>query len=77
MVSTIPWFDSYPQDRRMWIMPDLPVPQLFEDWRAGRDRALDVALAHRTASPADFFDNDRIFYFARESQKAAWKPFWL
>jgi len=77
MVSTIPWFDSYPQDERAWIMPDLPVPSLFADWRAGRDVALDVALAHRTDSPADVLSRDRVFYFARPSQKAEWKPFWI
>jgi hypothetical protein len=25
-ISTLPWFDSYPPDKRVWIMPDLPSP---------------------------------------------------
>ena len=77
IVSTIPWFDSYPQDPRPWIMPDLPVPRTFADWLAGRDRALDVALAHRGEGTADFLSRERIFYFRRASQTAEWKPFWL
>lgn len=76
IVSTIPWFDSYPQDKRSWIMPDIPVPALFADWAAGRDPALDAALAHRTQAPPDDFAADRVFYYARDSQKVAWAPFW-
>ncbi|MBK6703478.1 MAG: hypothetical protein IPG56_06720 [Caulobacteraceae bacterium] len=48
MVSTIPWFDSYPQDEREWILPDLPAPVTFADWRSGADRALEIAMTHTT-----------------------------
>lgn len=76
MVSTLPWFDSYPQDKRPWIMPDLPVPATFADWRDGHDPVLDLALTHRGDTLADDLSRDRIFYYGRASQKAEWKPFW-
>ena len=76
-VSTIPWFDSYPMDKRRWIMPDLLVPAVFEDWRAGRDPALDAALAHRTEAKANDLSEGRTFVYGRASQKAEWKPFWI
>lgn len=77
IVSTLPWLDSYPQDVRPWIAPDLPVPETFADWRAGRDRALATALDHRSDATANFLSRDSVFFFNRQSQKAAWKPFWL
>jgi hypothetical protein len=76
MVSALSWFDSYPQDRRQWIMPDLPVPATFSDWREGRDPALDLALNHRAEGEANDWSRDRVFYYNRASQKAEWKPFW-
>lgn len=75
IVSTLAWFDSYPQDTRPWILPDLPVSETFADWQAGRDAALQAALTHRSTAAADELDRSRIFYFARESQKD-WRPFW-
>lgn len=77
MVSTLPWFDSYPQDEREWIIPDLLVPSTFDDWQSGRDPALDAALSHQLGAPADDLARDRIFYFRRRSQNQQWKPFWL
>lgn len=76
MVSTIPWFDSYPMDTRPWILPDLPVPDTFADWAAGRDPALELALGHAGAGEAKDLTRARVFYYERESQKADWKPFW-
>ena len=76
MVSTLAWFDSYPQDKREWIMPDLLVPATFADWRAGRDPALESALSNKIVGLADDLSRDRIFYYARASQKKDWKPFW-
>lgn len=76
IVSTLPWFDSYPQDERPWILPDLPAPVTSGDWLEGRDRALDLAFSHQTSAPADQWSRDRVFYYERQSQKAEWKPFW-
>lgn len=76
IVSTIPWFDSYPMDDRRWIMPDLFAPMTHADWLAGRDAALDLALGHESdASPVEWSEA-RVFYFRRESQQARWAPFW-
>src|SRR5205085_3729637 len=77
IVSTLPWFDSYPQDGRTWIMPDLPVPQTFGDWQGGNDSTLETALVHHTQAPADFIGRDSVFYYNRGSQKTEWKPFWV
>lgn len=76
MVSTLPWFDSYPQDAHEWILPDLAAPVTFADAQSGADRALEIAMTHTTNAEADELDRERIFYFERESQKAAWRPFW-
>jgi hypothetical protein len=76
LISTLPWFDSYPQDRRDWVMPDLPSPQLFEDWRDGGDLALQIALTHAGDAPAEDWSEARTFYFGRPSQRAEWRPFW-
>jgi hypothetical protein len=76
-VSTRPWFDSYPMDRRPWIMPDMLIPRLFTDWMNGRDRVLDAVLADQSTALGDDLSEERTFYFARKSQSAEWKPFWL
>ena len=76
-VSTLPWFDSYPQDKRNWVMPDILIPRTFADWSSGRDPVLDAALAHRTSAQPDELSEDRVFYFDRASQKASWEPFWM
>jgi phage baseplate assembly protein gpV len=76
MVSTLPWFDSYPQDRREWILPDLPAPVLYSDWRGGADRALEIAMTHTTDEAPDELQRARVFFFDRDSQKAGWSPFW-
>lgn len=76
LISTLPWFDSYPQDQRVWIMPDLPSPQLFADWRDGRDPALEMALTHSGDAPADEWSEASTFYYQRPSQAVEWRPFW-
>lgn len=76
LISTLPWFDSYPQDARVWIAPDLPAPQVFADWRAGRDPALELALSHTSEATADEWSQANTFYFGRPSQALAWRPFW-
>lgn len=76
-VSTLPWFDSYPQDKRDWIMPDRLIPRLFADWAGGRDRVLEAVVADKVDEPNDEATMDRVFYWGRKSQSAQWKPFWL
>ena len=76
-VSTLPWFDSYPQDKRSWVMPDMLIPRNFADWRSGSDPVLDAALADETKAAPDELSEDRVFYFDRKSQSARWKPFWM
>ena len=76
MVSTLPWFDSYPHDDRQWILPDLPVPATSRNWKTGDDPALELALTHRTDAVGDQLRRDSIFYFRRPSQNRAWRPFW-
>ncbi|MGE0595333.1 MAG: hypothetical protein AB7P07_03145 [Hyphomonadaceae bacterium] len=75
IVSTLRWYDSYPMDDRVWIMPDLLHPLTFADWRAGRDLALQAALTHE-APASDELDRARIFFYRRPSQEQAWAPFW-
>ena len=77
MVSTLPWFDSYPQDKRQCIMPDLPVAATFDDWRNGRDPSLDAALSQKFVGLPDDWSRDRVFYYERASQKQEWKTFWV
>jgi hypothetical protein len=76
IVSSVPWFDSYPQDARRWILTDALVPDTFADWRDGRDPALERARAEYDGGPADELDDTRIFYFRRPSQSREWRPFW-
>ncbi len=76
-VSTLPWFDSVPMDRRQWIFPDLLSPARFADFVAGRDPALDLALTHADEAEANELTRERVFYFWRPSQSGEWKPFWL
>jgi hypothetical protein len=76
IVSSLPWFDSYPQDRRPWIFPDLPVPETFIDWKSGRDAALSAAIEHDAPVAVDELSPERIYYFRRDSQSQDWRPFW-
>jgi len=76
-VSTLPWFDSDPLDKRIWTMHDLLVPLRFADWVAGRDAAMEAAFAHVDDRPLDDLDDTRTMYFDRPSQKTEWKPFWV
>jgi hypothetical protein len=76
-VSTLPWFDSDPYDKRIWTMPDVLVPLRFADWTAGRDQAMEAAFAHVNDQPFDDLSELHTMYFERPSQNAEWKPFWM
>ncbi|MDR7118149.1 hypothetical protein [Caulobacter sp. BE254] len=76
-VSTLPWFDSDPLDKRIWTMPDVLVPLRFADWTAGRDAAMEAACAHVDNRTLDDLSEARTLYSDRPSQKAEWKPFWI
>jgi hypothetical protein len=76
-VSTLPWFDSDPYDKRIWTMPDVMVPLRFADWKAGRDQAMEAAFAHVSDQPLDDLSEQHTNYFERPSQKTEWKPFWM
>ncbi len=47
-VSDVLWQGGWPYDHRPWLAPHVHVPPRFEDYRAGRDPALEAALAIRT-----------------------------
>ena len=76
-VSTLPWFDSHPYDRRIWTMPDIMAPLRFADWTAGRDRAMEAAFTHINDQPLDDISDQHTNYSDRPSQKMEWKPFWM
>lgn len=76
IVSSVPWFDSYPSDTRSFITPDLPAPVTFADWREGRDLGLALALAHKPSQGVDDLHEDRSVFYGRASQRVPWKPFW-
>jgi hypothetical protein len=55
-VATTRFEDSDPADTRFTLEPDIPAWQKLEDWRAGRDAALEAALRYRAAADAKPFD---------------------
>ena len=44
-VSRLYWEFGGPDDHRIWIEPQIAVPPTLADWNAGRDAALEAALA--------------------------------
>lgn len=76
-VSSLPWFDSDPLDKRIWTMPDVLVPLRFADWVTGRDAAMESAFAHVDDRALDELSDSRTMYRDRPSQKVEWKPFWM
>lgn len=76
IVSTLPWFDGYPMDQRPSIFPDIPAPEMFDDFRSGRDAALEAAMTHAVSEAPDDLSEARMYYFARPSQRVEWRPFW-
>lgn len=76
LISTLRWQDSTPFDAREWILPDLPAPPAFTDYVAGRDAALEAALAHDAGGDPGTDWRERVVKpWARESQKASWRFF--
>lgn len=75
-VSSLPWFDSAPQDQRPWILPDLPSSSTWSDWQSGADPALAAVLADATSGPGDDVTLLRTFPYRRPSQTVGWTPFW-
>ena len=77
LISTLRWQDSTPFDHREWIMPDLPAPPAFADYVAGRDRALEAALAHEAGmDPVTDWRARVVKPWERESQQATWRYFY-
>jgi hypothetical protein len=75
LISTLRWQDSTPFDTRPWILPDLPAPPTFADYVAGRDLALERALAHEIAVDPDW--RLRVVKpWERASQKKSWRFFY-
>ncbi len=75
IISTLRWQDSPPFDNRAWILPDLPAPPTFDDYLAGRDGALEAALAHKAEATADDWRGRVVQPWGRESQTGDWKFF--
>ena len=71
MIATLYWQDSDPRDHRVWILPDVAASDTFADWVAGRDRALEAALAYKAgdAPPAEAPDG----HWRRPSQRGDWQ----
>ena len=77
LISTLRWQDSTPFDARPWILPDLPAPPRYADYRAGRDAALEAALAHDVGPPEDGDWRLRVVKpWERPSQRAGWRFFY-
>ncbi len=56
IVATKRWQDSDADDARFNLPPDLPAWEKFDDWRTGRDPALEAALRYRAPANAKPFD---------------------
>ncbi len=66
IVASLHWQDSDPNDKRIWIMPDIIARESFADYAAGHDVALEAALAHRL--PADYAETNPVEHWQRASQ---------
>ncbi|MEX0645798.1 MAG: hypothetical protein WD076_10835 [Parvularculaceae bacterium] len=75
IISTLRWQDSTPFDERPWILPDLAAPPRFDLYVAGRDGALERALAN-PAGDDPLWWRRAMEPWARETQKADWRYFY-
>lgn len=66
IVATLRWQDSDPKDTRIWIRPDIVARDTFADYTAGRDTALEAALAYRL--PAGFTETDPVKHWQGPNQ---------
>ncbi|MDZ4868838.1 MAG: hypothetical protein SGI91_16080 [Alphaproteobacteria bacterium] len=66
IVATLRWQDSDPKDTRIWIRPDIVARDTFADYTAGRDTALEAALAYRL--PGDFKETDPVEHWQSLNQ---------
>jgi len=69
--STVRWQKSDPRDRRRALFPDVAVAATFADWSAGRDAALESALAYDPADAAEFARIAPVRHWSRPSQARA------
>ncbi len=66
IVASLRWQDSDPNDKRIWIMPDIVARETFADYAAGRDVALEAALSYRL--PAGAKETDPFEHWQRANQ---------
>ena len=72
--STVRWQDSDPRDPRRWIYPDFPAPTRYADFAAGRDPALELALACKPEKIEGYDAVLPIAHWQRSTQKDVWPP---
>lgn len=76
IISRLRWQDMPPFDKRPWILPDIPAPPSFDDYVAGRDAALEAALAHQPdAEMVDKWWRRAMEPWSRASQEGDWRFF--
>ncbi|NWG92110.1 MAG: hypothetical protein HXY21_06325 [Parvularculaceae bacterium] len=75
IISTLRWQDSPPFDERPWILPDIPAPPDFGDFLAGRDAALELALAHQAEPVSGDWRMRVVQPWKRDSQTKDWRFF--
>jgi tetratricopeptide (TPR) repeat protein len=46
-VSDLYWESAFPQDRRVWIAPQIYLPPTFEAYRTNRDTALEAIISYK------------------------------
>lgn len=72
--STVHWQKTDPRDVRRWILPDLVARPTFADRMAGRDAALEAALAADAATFEAQPPLTPVSRWGRSSQGARWPP---
>lgn len=70
-ISTLYWQSGDPRDERPAIFPDVPIAPTFAEYAAGRDAALEAALAYRDDTRAQDPSSPNLNW-RRPSQEAGW-----